>query len=120
MARPRQIRLTREGLYYTLVFLAVLVGAISRQLNLLMLVGCFLGGPLLFSLAYGRLGLGKLSVERNLPDHLHAGDRLRVDVTLANHRRWLGAWAVRVDDAVERAEAQESASGSVFFPRGTR
>ncbi len=116
MARPRHIRLTREGAYYTVVFLAVLVGAVSRQLNLLMLLGCVLGGPLLFSLIYGRLALRGLAIERSLPEYLHAGERLRVDVTLTNRKRWLGAWAVRVEDTVRRADAAEQATGSVFFP----
>ncbi len=48
MARQRRIWLCREGIYYTAVFLAVLIGAVSRQLNLLMLLGCVLSGPLLF------------------------------------------------------------------------
>ncbi|MEX0679546.1 MAG: DUF58 domain-containing protein [Pirellulales bacterium] len=119
MARQRQIWLCREGLYYAAVFLAVLIGAVSRQLNLLMLLGCALSGPLLFSLVYGRLALRRLSVERKLPTHLYAGERLKVDVTVTNRRRWFGVWAIRVDDFVERdgAPAAEAAGVGVFFPR---
>jgi Protein of unknown function DUF58 len=119
MARERQIRFCREGLYYTAVFLAVLIGAVSRQLNLLMLVGCVLLGPLLFSLLYGRLALRRLSVERRLPDHLYAGARLRVDVSVMNLRRLFGVWAIRVNDSVERhgATADEKARTDVYFPR---
>jgi len=113
------MRLTREGLYYTIVFLAVLIGAVSRQLNLLMLVGCVLGGPLVFSLFYGRLGLRKLVVDRSLPEHLHAGQTLRVDIGLSNHKRWTSTFAVRVEDAIRRSDdSPEAASaGAVFFPR---
>ena len=118
MTRPRQIRLTREGVYYTVVFLAVLIGAVSRQLNLLMLVGCVMAGPLLFSLIYGRWMLRALHVERRLPAHLHADERLRVDVSLENRGRRFGAWAIRVEDVVERddAHASESTAVGVFFP----
>ncbi len=63
MANQRRIRISREGLSYTLVVLAVLTGAVARQLNLLMLLGSVLAGPLLFSLIYGRLALRRLVVE---------------------------------------------------------
>jgi uncharacterized protein (DUF58 family) len=118
MARPRQLRLTRVGLYYTVVFLAVLIGAVSRQLNLLMLVGCVMAGPLLFSFLYGRWMLRSLAVERRLPAHLHVDERLRVDVSLANRGRRFAAWAVRVEDAVLRdcTRASESSAVGVFFP----
>ncbi len=119
MARPRTIRLTREGLYYTTVFLAVLIGALSRQLNLLMLIGCLLGGPLLFSLLYGRWALRRLVVERHLPTHLHVGERLRVDVSATNMRSRFALWALRVEDSLAHHEAagSESTGVGVFFPR---
>ena len=77
MARPRQIRITREGFYYSLVLAAVLIGATSRQLNLLVLIGCVLLGPMILSLVYGRWAMGKIAVQRRLPTSLHAGERLR-------------------------------------------
>lgn len=119
MARQREIRLCREGVYYTVVVLAVLFGAVSRQLNLLMLLGCVLAGPLLFSLVYGRVALRRLRVERKLPAHLDVDQRLKVDVTLGNRRRLFGVWGIRVDDFVERdnAAGSRTASAGVFFPR---
>ena len=119
MARHRQIRLCREGVYYTVVFLAVLIGAVSRQLNLLMLLGCTLGGPLLFSLIYGHFALRRLRVERKLPTHLYVDQRLKVDVTVRNGRRLLAVWAIQVNDHVEHenAAASQAAGAGVFFPR---
>lgn len=118
MARPRQTRITREGFYYTLVLLAVLIGATSRQLNLLMLIGCVLFGPMLVSLLYGRWAISKIAIVRRLPASLHAGERLRVDIQLSNLRRWMGLWAIRVDDQIEyRSATHDSrASVGVFFP----
>lgn len=112
------MRFTREGVYYTVVFLAVLIGAVSRQLNLLMLVGCVMAGPLIFSLIYGRFMLRGLEVERRLPTQLHADERLRVDIGLTNRARRYAAWAIRVEDAVVREEARgaESTAVEVFFP----
>lgn len=119
MSSQRQIWLCREGLAYIVVFLAVLIGAVSRQLNLLMLLGSMLAGPLLFSLVYGRLSLRRLTFTRKLPPLLHAGGQLHVDVALANQRRWFGVWAIRVDDFVARdgAPAADRTSAGVFYPR---
>jgi uncharacterized protein (DUF58 family) len=121
MASPRQIRLCREGLYYTLVLLAVLSGAVSRQLNLLMLLGSVMAGPLLFSVIYGRLALRRVRIERRLPADLHAEERLLVDVSVTNPHRWLGLWALQVEDVVRREETApmrgEGTKVSVFFPR---
>jgi uncharacterized protein (DUF58 family) len=120
MARQSQIRIGREGLYYTVVLLAVLFGAVSRQLNLLMLLGSVLAGPLLFSLIYGRITLRRLTVERKLPPHLRADERLIVDVNVTNARRWPSAWTIEVEDFVER-EGSSSSPGAragvcVFYP----
>ena len=119
MTRLWRIRISREGLYYCLVVTAVLSGAVGRQLNLLMLVGSVLAGPFFFSLIYGWLALRRLTVERKLPSHLHASERLAVDVSVANRRRWLGVWGLEVQDVLRREETSGTAgteSAAVFFP----
>src|SRR6185436_14528132 len=55
---------------------------------------------------------------RKLPSHLHAAARLAVDVSVTNHRRWLGVWGVEVQDVVQREGARGSAvevPAAVFF-----
>src|SRR5262245_28373717 len=120
MVRKRQISLCREGFYYLIVLLSVLLGATARQLNLLMLLGAVLAGPFVFSLLYGRLALGRLRIGRMLPGPLEAGGILAVDVTATNHRRLAALWAIEVTDHVVRdsqsCEDPPSAV-SVFFPR---
>jgi uncharacterized protein (DUF58 family) len=109
----------REGLYYSVIVLAVLTGAMIRQLNLLMLVGSIMAGLLVFGAFYGRLALRRLVVERHLPGHLRADERLVVDVSVTNCRSWLGIWAIEVQDVVGREVALgpgDEASATVFFP----
>ena len=67
MAHRRQFWLCREGLWYALVVVCVLGGAVGRQLNLLILLGSVLAGPLIFALFYGRFALAGLSLARGLP-----------------------------------------------------
>ena len=113
MVRQRQIRIGREGVYYSLVLLAVLVGATARQLNLLMLVGSMLAGPLLFSLIYGRVALRRIVVRRKLPPDLRADQQLTVDISVTNCRRWIGIWTIEVEDRVERQGTAQSDNGAV-------
>ncbi|MGD9721913.1 MAG: DUF58 domain-containing protein [Pirellulales bacterium] len=118
MTRRRRLRLTREGLYFLLVLLSVLVGATVRQLNLLILLGAVLTGPFVFSLFAGRLALGRFRVERQLPKVLRADQRLAVDVPLTNLRRWLRIWSIVVEDRLTRADSAELEASrvGVFFP----
>ena len=120
MARQRQIRICREGAYYILVVVAVLAGGTVRQLNLLMLLGSILAGPLLFSLIYGRLALRRIEVSRKLPSQSRADERLVVDVRVTNFRRWLAVWALQVEDIVQQEgtaqAAGEKVGVSVFYP----
>lgn len=120
MARRRQSRLTRQGFYYLLVLLAVVVGATLRQLNLLILLGTVLAGPLVFSLWYGRFALRRVRLERRLPPMLRADQRLNVDLQLTNSRRWLGIWSIVVEDQVVREDSGSPANPpvkvGVLFP----
>ncbi|HEX3724958.1 MAG TPA: DUF58 domain-containing protein [Pirellulales bacterium] len=121
MIRKRRISLCREGQYYLLVLLAVLLGATARQLNLLMLLGAMLAGPLLFSLIYGRLALARLAVLRLLPGQLRADQPLAVDVSLTNGWRWLGLWSLEVEDRVVRQRGGDAIGTptdvTVYYPR---
>jgi uncharacterized protein (DUF58 family) len=120
MAHQRRIQLTREGLYYLCVVTAILAGAVSRQLNLLMLLGSVLAGPLVFSMLYGRRMLRRLEVARSLPPQLSVGMTLRVDLSITSRHRWLRLWMVEVRDRLareERGDAKgESTRVGVFFP----
>jgi hypothetical protein len=120
MAHKRRLSICREGFYYTLVVLAILSGATFRQLNLLILLGAVLAGPLVFSLIYGRLALRRFAIRRLVPQELRADQRLTVDVNVTNCRRWLRIWAIEVEDRLQREDASQplaaATSVSVFFP----
>ncbi len=124
MARRRQTRLTRQGFYYLLVLLAVVIGATLRQLNLLILLGTVLAGPLVFSFWYGRFALKRVRIERRLPPILRADQRLNVDIQLTNARRWLGIWSIVVEDQVVRDDSDAPANPpvrvGVLFPAAGR
>jgi uncharacterized protein (DUF58 family) len=112
--------LSREGLWYALVVACVLGGAVGRQLNLLILLGSVLAGPLLFALFFGRFALRGLSVVRGLPAHLHAGGKLTVEISASNRRGWSSVWGLEVRDEIARQDdlkPDQTTSVNIYFPR---
>ncbi len=122
MARRPQLRLCMEGMYYICVMAAIMTGAVAKQLNLLMLLGTVLLGPLAFALAYGWVMLKRVEVVRRLPPRFGAGQPLAVRIQVANSHRRLALWALEVEDTLERqddSQARERSRVGVFFPRVT-
>jgi hypothetical protein len=59
--------LTREGFFYFLVSLALLVAGLIQQVNLILLVFTLAAGPFLASIFGGRPMLRRLTVVRRVP-----------------------------------------------------
>ena len=119
--RQRRIMITPAGIYYLAVMLVVFGGAVIRQMNLLLVLGGMMAGPLLLSWPAAWRVLRRLSLRRRMPQRICAGDTLVVDVELANPRR-RGSWAVAVEDRIvrlsdgpEEQEADTPIRPTVFF-----
>ncbi len=69
--------LTREGLYYFAVSLALLVAGLIQQVNLILLVFTLAAGPFLASIFGGRSMLRRLTVQRRIPPYVFSGDPLQ-------------------------------------------
>ncbi|MFO0889582.1 MAG: transglutaminaseTgpA domain-containing protein [Isosphaeraceae bacterium] len=111
---------TREGGFYFVVMLVLLVAGLVQQVNLILLVSTLAAGPLLTSWIGSRSFLRKLSVVRRVPAYVFSGDPLVIDYALENGKRWTSALALFLEDAM--VPADRSASGTavqprVFFPR---
>jgi uncharacterized protein (DUF58 family) len=98
----RQTTIHREGWYYLLIVAVVFGGALFKEVNLLLILAGMLLGPVLLNWHSVRSNLRGLRVERKLPRGLSAGDWLSVSLRLGNARRRLGAWAVVVQEQIER------------------
>jgi len=97
----KRITICREGLYYLVVLSFIVVGAILREINLLVVVAGMMLAPLLINIRLAIATLHRLKVTRRIPANICAGDLLYVDVLASNARRWLASWAVIVEDRVE-------------------
>jgi uncharacterized protein (DUF58 family) len=114
----RRTRLGAEGWYFLLVLLFLAVGAMLREINLLMVLFGLLTGALLFSWRTVVKTLRYLELRRLAPATAEAGTDLVVAIEARNTRRRGGAWSVRVEDSllgVEGPAAGGGAVASVYF-----
>ncbi len=124
MARQHRTIVSREGWFYLVVLALVYCGAMSHEVNLLLVLGGMLVGPLLFSYRAVRLTLRGMKVRRKLPQGVCAGDMLVARVSLTNTRRRGGSWGVLVEEEIRRDGAAEGRKTghekpirpTVFFP----
>ena len=104
MRRSHQnIAITLEGWLYLGVSCFILAGALTRQINLLMLLFGMLAGPLVISWRLVKSTLKKVEIRRKLPESVSAGDLLIVELAIINRRWRLGSWSVTVEDSLRRA-----------------
>lgn len=95
---PVSTRLTREGLQFAFMILFVLLGAVLRDVNLLIiLAGTLLAMMFIQWRVCGRTLYG-LSVTRRLPRSMHARKGFDIELVLRNPKRWLGSWLVLAQD----------------------
>ena len=98
---PWGYRLTREGLFYSLVVIVVASAAAFSGNNLLYLVfSCLLAAMLLAGLV-SRLVLSGLQLDVRLPDHIFAQQPLGLRVTLKNLKRLLPSFSIWISIAPE-------------------
>jgi uncharacterized protein (DUF58 family) len=104
-----RITICREGLYYLVVLSFIVVGAIMREINLLVVIAGMMMAPVFINLRMAIATLHRLTVTRRLPKTICAGDLLVVDVVISNARKWLSSWALVAEDRVEREGGDASA-----------
>ena len=98
---PWGYRLTREGLFYSLVIIVVASAAAFSGNNLLYLVfSCLLAAMLLAGFV-SRLVLSGLQLDVRLPDHIFARRPLGLRVTLKNLKRLLPSFSIWISMAPE-------------------
>ena len=93
-------RLTRNGLHMAFVALFAVLGGAIRSFNLLVILAGLLISILLMQWRFARGTLPGLTVSRQLPQEAFAGIPFKVRFQVTNHRRWLPAWLIRLEDAI--------------------
>lgn len=119
MSKPRGYRITvsREGWCYLGVITFIFLGALIRDINLLVLLVGLLIGLLVYSWIAVVISLRRIEVKRTAPREVVAGEPFDVTISLVNRKRWFSSWGVAVDDPIEHLTggAPGLTTGGVLF-----
>ncbi|WP_145343661.1 DUF58 domain-containing protein [Rosistilla ulvae] len=106
------MRLTRSGYHFGFVALFTIVGAVVRDLNLLAILAGLLIGTLIIQWRFARGTLLGLTVARQLPTEVFAGDLFTLRYRIRNARQLLPGWFIQVDDRILcETHRREAANG---------
>ena len=100
-APPVSTRFTREGLQVLFMSIFVLLGAILRDVNLLIILAGTLLATLLIQWRICAKTLNGLSTYRRLPRSMHARRAFEIELAITNPKKWLGAWLVLAQDRMK-------------------
>ena len=99
-------RITQEGLFYLLIVFAVLIFAIVREVNTMLLLASFLFAPAILAFYLGRKTIKKINIRRIIPTQIFAGESFIVGMEIANTRPArklsLSCWGLVVIDRIRR------------------
>lgn len=93
-------RFTRNGLHVAFIAVFAMLGGSVRGLNLLVILAGLMVGILLMQWRFCRATLPGLTVRRILPLEAYAGTSFKVRFLVTNHRKWLPAWLLRLEDRI--------------------
>jgi len=103
--------ITREGFFYLFIVFAILIGALVREVNTMLLFASFLFAPAILAFRMGRQTIREISVHRILPAQIFAGESFIVGIEVTNSRpdkRFsLSCWGLVVVDRIRRLREEE-------------
>jgi uncharacterized protein (DUF58 family) len=85
-----------------MIMVLVFAGAMIKEVNLLLILGGLMLGPLLFNWRSVHLTLKGLELQRKCPQAVGAGDPLTVGMRLTNKRKHFSSWAIIVEEQIHR------------------
>ena len=97
-----RFRLTREGVHYIGILLFIFLGALLRDINLLILLAGSMIGLLLLQWRFNTRTLIGLTAQRYLPRNSFVAVETSVEMRVANPKVWLGAWLILVEDPLHK------------------
>ena len=106
--------ITREGVLYLVIVCAILVGALVREVNTMLLFAAFLFAPAILALRMGRRTIKDINIHRIVPAQIFAGESFIVGIEVTNSRPAaklsLSCWGLVVIDRIRRLSENEPAA----------
>lgn len=118
LARSNRFMMPIEGIIYCVIMFVLLAGSVIGRSNPLMLVFALMAGPFIVNGSIMFMMLKRLSVSREVPQRVMAGEPFSVTLTLNNPKRLISAWVMTVRDEV--SNGRESLRPEVLFSRVPR
>jgi len=110
-SQDRELKLTPEGWVYLIVLAFISVGAVLRNVNLLIFMAGMMYAPILLNWRIGVGRLQALSATRFIPTRIHANDSTTIQWTCSNRHKGLPAWNVIVKDSIKQvSKSQDTAT----------
>lgn len=105
---------TREGWHLLFILVFVLIGAVLRNVNLLVLLASLIAGMFVIQWRVCRRSLLYLDLKRKIPGNLRAGQAFEIQIQVDNQNRLLPAWLICAEERLERVEpyANQDAVGT--------
>lgn len=103
----REIRLTPEGWIFIVILSFITVGAVLRNVNLLILMAGLMYGPLIINWRIAVNRVKTLRARRSLPHRVYANQMANVQWVCYNRSR-LAAWNVVIRDEIKRADVESN------------
>lgn len=128
-ATPVTTRLTREGWQFSFMIGFVILGAVVRNVNLLIILAGTMIGFLLIQWRVSARSIYGITARRKLPRNIQARKPFDVEVSVTNPKRFLGAWWIVVEDRITKQSQLSLVGGaaqtigmlfSTLPPRSTR
>ena len=105
-------RITREGYHFLFMLTFILVGAVLRDVNLLVVLAGVLMAMLLLQWRICLRSISGLKLERFLPTVAQARVPFEVRLHIHSRQRWLGSWLVVVGDRIRRITSSAASNRS--------
>ena len=102
-----EIKLTPEGWVFLVVLAFITVGAVLRNVNLLVVLAGMMYAPLLLNWRLAIRWLKSFNASRRIPTRLHANDLVSVQWTCENQRANLAAWNLVINDRITRLSDEQ-------------
>jgi uncharacterized protein (DUF58 family) len=94
--------LTREGVHFVGILAFIFIGAVIREISLLILLAGAMIGLLLLQWRFNSSTLVGIHLVRRQPKSIAVGEELEVGLRLVNPKPFLSAWLVLVEDNLRK------------------
>ena len=111
----RYITLTKEAWVFLAILIVVIVSAMIREINLLIILAGLLLGPFLVNWQVVRMTTRNLSCSRRLPHAVYPGELIEIALLVTNKRKRLDSWGVVVEDRWRTDSGNRMESGAKEF-----